>query len=199
MLMSSQRQLSQHTLPDMIADKLNNKQTLHNEVLIFLSSKGCSWDANEVESSGKSLVTAITDTLWTIGHHHRTQGHSIPTCFTVFVGDNCSELSKHRKREVGNMSGSVLKSLSSHLFHCLQGLYWDRPNLLLLKLDVKQLVKSLSVYGDYLEMSSKKVKLNHILAVPEHVISENLHFSFLPTSSAACTYLPKACITLFSS
>lgn len=186
-MMCAQRQLSQKTLPDIIPEPRNSKHLLQNDVITFLSNKECGWQRNEVESSGKSLVTAITDTLWTIdGHHHvfGVQGYFIPTCFSVLVGYNRPELSKHRKREVANMSGRVHKSLSSYLFHCLNGLYWERPSWLLLKPHVEQLAKSLSGYGDYLDMSSKKVKLNQTRTTPVRAISDNLHFSFLPASSA---------------
>ena len=41
------------------------------------------------------------------------------------------------------MSSAVLKSLSSRLFMCLQGIYWGRDDWKMLKPDFEQLAKSL--------------------------------------------------------
>lgn len=141
-------------------------RNLMNDVISFLKEKNCKWRGSEVSSAGNSLVTALTDTLWVIdGHHHviSNQGHKIPPVFSRFVGYNKPELSKHRKRQSSNMSGTVLQSLSSHLFHCLQGGYWHRCNWVHMKTDVEQLAQTLSKYTDYLEASRKKTKLNQFL------------------------------------
>ena len=107
---------------------MNNKQTLHNDVsTLILSSKGCSWDANEVKSSGKSLVTAIRDTLWTINGHilelKGTQFQLLSLCLLGTIAPSC--LSTPKRQYVC----SVLKSLSSPL---PPRPYWDRPDWLLL-------------------------------------------------------------------
>ena len=106
--MSTQRQLS---VPDTIPERRTNKQRLMNKVIEFLVAKECAWHGSEVSSAGTSLVNALTDILWTIDGHHNelgSQGHKIPSSFSHFNGYNKPELSKHRKRQIGNLSGSTL-------------------------------------------------------------------------------------------
>ena len=114
--------------------------------------------------------------LWTIdGHHHVFSNQSVvdPSVYLNFVGYNRPELSKHRKRTVSNISGSVLRSVSSHLLHCLQASYWNRQHWVQLKNDVEQFAQALGGYAGYLEKSLKKTKLNHSLPSPVREISNN--------------------------
>ena len=130
-----------------------------------------------------NLVNALTSTLWEIdGHHHvlSNQGYKIPSIFSAFEGYNRPEHSKHRKHQLSNLSGAVLKSLSSHLFQCLHGGYWERDCWSPLKGDVELLAKSLAGYRDYLGQSSKKMKLHHSSPTPVRQLSESLSFQFLP-------------------
>lgn len=190
--MDAQRQLSQKTLPDTITNPKTNKQKLMNNVILFLAEKDCKWRNSEVSSAGQSLVNALTDTLWMIDGHHQvlgSQGHKIPTTFGQFVGYNKPELSKHRKRQVGNLSSSVLRSLSSHLFHCLQGGYWHRSAWVQMKDDVEGLAQCIAKYADYLERSNKRVKFNHQLPSPIRELSENITFQFLPVASSSIPIL----------
>ena len=85
------------------------------------------------------------------------QGSKIPSAFSKFVGYINPELHKHRKRQVGDMSGSVLDSMSKHLFYCLQASYWDRNEWVEMKIReillVENFARCLSNYMDYLEGS----------------------------------------------
>lgn len=157
-----------------------------NKLIEFLVAKECAWHGSEVSSTGTSLVNALTDILWPIdGHHHvlGSQGHKIPSSFSHFNGYNRPELSKHRKRQIGNLSGSTLSMSSSHLFYCLQGSYWSRSGWKELKSDVEELAQCVSKYTDYLESSRKKSKRNHDFTTPVRELSENLTFQFLPISN----------------
>ena len=134
----------------------------------------------------------MTDAFWIIDGHHQifsNQGHRIPTVFGQFIGYNKPELSKHRKRHVDNLSGSVLRSLSSHLFYCLQGGYWHRSGWVQLKEDIEGLAQSIANYADYLERSNKRVKANHQLASPVRELAENMNFQFLPIASSSVPML----------
>lgn len=176
------------SLPDLIAEPKTAKQKLKNDVIGFLEEKDCKWRVSEVSSSGNGLVTALTDTLWAVdGHHHAFVGqrHKIPSTFSKFEGYNRPQVSKHRKRDISNMSGDTLRSMSSHLFHCLQGLYWQRRNWVELRNEVEQLANAVAKYADYLESSRKKSKLNHMVTSPVRELSDNLHFQFLPVCSSA--------------
>ena len=149
-MMSAQIQLQQKFMPDKMDEPKTNKQRLRNSLITFLTEKGCCWHAaydiyitiiyySEVQSFGMNLVNALTSTLWEIdGYHHvlSNQGYKIP--------------SKHQKCQLSNLSGAVLESLSSHLFRCLHGGYWERDCWSPLKGDVELLAKLLAGYRDYL-------------------------------------------------
>ena len=172
-------------MPDCITEPKTNKQKLMNSVIEFLTEMDCSWQANEESSVAISLVTALTDTLWIIdGHHHifSSQGCRIPSTFSKFVGFNQPEQHKHRKRQLDNLSASVLQSMSEHLFFCLQASYWSRCEWMELKTDVESLAQCLSQYTDYLECSKKRAMTNHYSKSSVHEVAENINFQFLPVS-----------------
>ena len=179
-LKNAQKHFSLKSMPDLTENPRTAKQKLMNDIITFLAEKGCRWrGCDEVSSFGMNLVHALTDALWNIdGHHHVFK--KIPSIFSKFIGYNRPEISKHRKRQVANMSGIVLRSLAAHLFHCLQAGYWNRSDWTEIKTDVEQLAQSLAQYSDYLERNLKKVRLNHSLASPVRELSTNLHFQFLP-------------------
>ena len=181
-MMKAQKELCRHCLPSPVEPR-TNKQKLWNDVIQFLSNKNCKWGSGEIASCGVSLVQALTNALWYVDGQHDVfgkQGYSIPSTFSSFMGYNCPELSKHRKRERGNMSAQILKSLSSHLFMCLQGAYWSRDYWSGIKVDIEQLTKSIDDYSSYLQRSCKKVIFNQSLSFPVREISEHLLFQFLP-------------------
>ena len=132
---------------------------------------------------GSSLVQALTDTLWMVDGHHDVfskQGFSLPAFANEFVGYNCPEMSKHRKRSRGNLSCSSLQSLQTHLFDCLQCPYWERESWKALKPDVEKLANAVLNYTKYLQKSNKRMLLNHMSTSPVHQIAENISFQFLP-------------------
>ena len=145
--MSAQAQLHQKFMPDKIDAPRTNKQKLRNDLITFLTDKGCKWRSSEVSSFGINFMSALTDMLWEIdGRHHvfSNQGYSIPSIFSKFTEYNQPETSKHRKRELSNLSVAVLESVSSHLFQCLQGGYWERDACWAsLKVDVVKCLPSL--------------------------------------------------------
>ena len=150
--------MSKKHTPDLVAEPRTSKQRLWNDIIRFLQEKNCKWKNAEVSTQGTSLVQALTDTMWHIDGHHdvfRRQGYLIPGTFDAFVGYNRPKLSKHRKRQKGNMSSTVLKSVSSHLFMCLHGVYWGRDDWKVLKPDFEQLARSLDEYSNYLQKSCK--------------------------------------------
>ena len=181
--MNAERELHKKSMPDPVAEPRTNKQKLWNDVIKFLEENNCKWKSAEVQSSGCSLVQALTDALWIIdGQRHvfGRQGYPIPAIFDTFVNYNRPELHKHRKRERGNMSSSVLKSLSAHLFTCLQGVYWSRDCWVSLKPNVEQLTRSLDTYSNYLQRSCKRVMSNQSSPSPIREISDHISFQFLP-------------------
>ncbi len=180
---SAQMERSKQCFPSMVEEPRTNKQKLWNDIIQFLSENSCKWKNAEVSSCGSGLVHALTNALWYIDGQHdvfRKQGCPIPTPLSVFVNYNRPDLSKHRKRERGNMSSTVLKSLSSHLFTCLQGIYWNGDHWKEMKPFIEQLTKSIDDYSSYLQRSCKKVAFNQSSLSPVREISDHLSFQFLP-------------------
>jgi len=69
LMMSSQKQLSQPTLPTCLTEH-TNKDKLHNSILIFFKSKGLLLSASIAHSTGKAFAKSLTDCLWTIDGHY---------------------------------------------------------------------------------------------------------------------------------
>lgn len=184
-MMNARTELSRKSMPDPVEEPRTNKQKLWNDVIKFLQENNCKWKNAEIQSSGYNLVQALTNALWVIDGHRQVfkrQGYPIPATFDTLVNYNRPELHKHRKRERENLSSSVLKSLSSHLFTCLQGTYWERDCWVPLKSNVEQLAKSLDDYSNYLQRCCKRVMFNQSSSSPVREISDSLSFQFLPVN-----------------
>ena len=119
------------------------------------------------------------------GHHEvcRARGHGIPSLFGVFVGYNMPELSKHRKRQVENMSSEVLQQHSKQLFLALQASFWQRSAWRPFQKDVESLARSISEYAQYLEEKNKQMKFYHAQSETPRSVGENLYFTVLPVST----------------
>ena len=84
----------------------NRKHALYNKIVSFFKSTSLGLLGEEI-SSGKKLISCSRDVLWYIdGHHHVFErvNKPIPTTFSIFVGYNVPELSKHHKRRTLNLS-----------------------------------------------------------------------------------------------
>jgi uncharacterized protein YukE len=123
------------------------------------------------------------DTLWFLdGHHHVLckRGHKIPESLKHFTGYNTPEISKHRKRNLQNLSEITLREFSNRLFTRLQDTFWERSGWKDFKSDIKSLATSMSDYANYLKEQNKKTKHFQSLTEPVRSIADNLDFRFLP-------------------
>ena len=128
-MFQSQRRLVMQTLPAHVNDPKNRKQRLRNDILDLLHQNSMVFKHSEVASVGEQIVQALTNTLWYVDGHREVLKSctcEIPGVFGGFVGYSMPEISKHRKRQVGNMSGDVLQQHSEQLFLYLQASYWER-------------------------------------------------------------------------
>jgi hypothetical protein len=101
----------------------NRKDSLYNDMLSFCEKHELLWKVDEINTLGVSFVTRVCDVLWYIdGHHHvfASRGCPVPEMFIQFQTYNVPQLSKHRKRAVGNMAYDELETLASRLFRILQ-------------------------------------------------------------------------------
>lgn len=102
--------------------------------------------------------------------------------FESFVNFNVPELSKHRKRKTGNLSGEVLQQAAVDLSVIMNERFWERSGWCDMKQEVVSLIQSLTGYVEYLERKNKLMKLHHKSSTPVREISNNIHVQFLPTT-----------------
>jgi hypothetical protein len=123
MLVNSARSLQALSLPTRISQVTNQKQKLHNDVIEFLERRQLKCKQSDVAGVGNSFLKVMVDTLWFLdGHQHVLckRGHKIPESLKHFTGYNTPELSKHRKRNLQNLSEITLREFSNRLFTRLQ-------------------------------------------------------------------------------
>ena len=135
------------------------------------------WKPNEVEGIGKAFLKVSVDTLWTIDGHYQVLGkraHKIPQLFHKSIGYNNPEVSKHRKRNLQNLSEFTISELSNLLFAQLQCTYWERSGWQTFKSEVEKLAISLSDYSSHLREQNKKAKLLQSYTHPGRSVSSTL-------------------------
>ena len=154
--MASQKQLSVLGLPQSVTVR-TRKDKFYNDFIGFLKEENATFPANSVNSCCKNFTKVMVDCLWYIDGHHdtlRKQSCPIPQLFQQFVGYNIPEASKHRKRQVSNMSSTVLSTLDSSLYQNLQGSFWSHVSFHRLWQQTL-LVQSLAGYVDYCTLHLK--------------------------------------------
>ena len=82
--------------------------------------------------------------------------------FSLFVGYNVPELSKHRKRRTLNLSADQLRDFALTISSMLLENYWERTYWRDAKQHFLDLSECLSTYSEYLVEKNKRMKANHI-------------------------------------
>ena len=198
-MLASQQRISASTLPSRVVNPRNRKQKLRNDILELLEQNDLVFKRSEVACVGEQFVQRLTETLWYVDGHHevfKSRGGEIPSVFSSFTGYNLPEASKHRKRQIGNMSREVLQQHSRQLFLCLQASYWERSIWQPFRSDVETLARILAEYAEYLSEKNKQIKLVHTQLQPIRDMGDNMHFTFLPVkpspAHSAFKYLEEA-------
>ena len=147
--------------------------------------------ANSVNSCGKHFTKVVVDRLWYVDGHHdtlRKQSCPVPRLFQQFVGYNTPKVSKHRKRQVSNMSAIALCTLASSLYQNLQGSFWSHVSFRRLQQQTLLLALSLAGYADYLLSQNKIMKAVHARSVPVRQMSESMSVKYIEPCSvwSAC-------------
>ena len=129
--------------------KLAMKARIHN----WLDERHLGWSPDIANTTGKNFINAFTDALWCIDGHERTlasRACSIPKDFDVLFGFNQPEKSKHRKKDIANLSCDVLNHHISTLNHFLLN-SWMRSSLWTpVREIISQFTSSPSNYAKYL-------------------------------------------------
>ena len=134
--------------------------TLFSDLIGLFEEKGWSW-VDGGSRLGKCFLLKLRDALWYIdGHHAAFENCSlpIPEILKSFSGYNNPELSKHRKRKVGNTNYDVSISRVSHLKESLPTSWIQQERWRTLHEIIDELATSLDDYTTYLHQQSRTVK-----------------------------------------
>ena len=74
----------------------------------WLDEKQLGWSPDSVEISGEDFINGFTDVLWCIDGHKRTLASRACKEFESLLGYNKPKKSKHRRKDVANLSSDVL-------------------------------------------------------------------------------------------
>lgn len=159
-------------LPDHPSDRAierSRKFELKKDILLWLHDKGLGWTHDKVKSVGNEFVAALTDIIWYIdGHFTTLSGRAcpIPQEFETFSGYNNPSKSKHRRRDVENLSAVVLDSHSSLLNSFALQPWLNSTSWTSVRSAVCMLAESLYKYAEYLKQKNIEVQENHGKLVP---------------------------------
>ena len=126
-MLQSQQRLEMQKLPARVHNPVNR---LRNDIIDLLDQNYMVFKHSEAGCIGEQIVQAHTNILWYVDGHHevlKSRACEVPSVFNGFVRYNVPEMSKHRKKHVGNMSGEVLQQHAKQLFLCLQVPCWKDP------------------------------------------------------------------------
>ena len=155
---------------------------MYNDLLDLMREIGIKWDDPTVY--GAPFLRALRDALWYVDGHHDTiaeKAPKIPEVFAKkFVGYNCPESHKHRKRVKGNLCRSELGRHTLVLQDKLQASWFKKPAFKELATAVEGLVGSLNAYSAYLHEKTKYQKMHHELNSPSATPSDPSHLEYLP-------------------
>ena len=99
--------------------------------------------------------------------------------FSLFVGYNVPELSKHRKRRTLNLSADQLRDFALTISSMLLENYWERTYWRDAKQHFLDLSECLSTYSEYLVEKNKRMKANHRSPTPVRELPENSNLKLL--------------------
>ena len=166
-LMTASRE---NKLPDRFEGTLiNNKQKLTNAIIDLLAANVLGFSAECVNSLGKELVSALTNTFWHIDNHFKTlndRGHDVQEFFHSLQNFNKPENHKHRKRDAGNLNHTELGNHSSVLFKiCASSYMKSSKSTLNPWIPVREsflgLADNLHKHSEYLKSQSVKMNVAH--------------------------------------
>ena len=162
--MSSQKQprLPQKISPE-VAVK-NAKFCLRNSIIEWLERNELGWPQETTESHGRNFVVLLTDVLWNLDGHHSTfksRGCAIPHLFNEFIGYNCPEKYKRKKRGPDSLSRSVLLVHSNALLEVIQQPWLQARKWKGILEALASLAESLNKYSVYLSKKNAEVIENH--------------------------------------
>ena len=128
-------------------------------------------------------MNILTDSLWYLdGHHQAFEDRScnIPSDFQSFQGYNRPEGSKHRRRDVTNLSAGTLDAYSSSLNKLPLQPWFDLDRWKPMRRSVTKLADSMAKYAVYLRERSTAVEEYHTALTPTRSASDCESFCMIP-------------------
>jgi hypothetical protein len=119
-LMNNQRLIALPTKPTPNNEnKLTGPQRLQSDIIDWMSSKGCGWVKDSLET-GEFVVKTLKNTLWYIDHAHtkfKDNGCPVPKAFSLFTGYNDYKKLHHKtpvitSEKLNELSLDLTKALS---------------------------------------------------------------------------------------
>ena len=101
-------------LPEQPTDRAverSRKIALKKDVILWLQENDVGWSRDTANSMGSDFVNELADCLWYIDGHSASldsRACTLPQEFRHFEGYNKPEKSKHRKRDLENLSVTTL-------------------------------------------------------------------------------------------
>ena len=173
--MAAPRTLCLPTVPSDQSIERSRKCGLKKDVITWLHDNKFGWTAGLVQSAGANFVAALTDCLWYIDGHVDTMASrscSIPKQFLQFQGYNNPEKSKHRRRDIENMSANVLDTHASVLNSFLLQPWLDSSTWKPMKGAIRDLADAVSKYAAYLQQKNIEIQENHRSLAPVRSASD---------------------------
>ena len=151
-------------IPKQIENPQNGLDQLFNCILSHLLSSGCIFPKN-VGPAGGTFVNTLTKLLWHLDGQYQKIEQEVPSSQKVpaifkrkFSGYNLPEKSKHRKREIRNLSCQKMEGLcirTKELIQCLP--FLDDAPINEFTVQIQQLVSLVEIYCTYLRGQAKRV------------------------------------------
>ena len=162
----------------------NKRDELRNAILLLLNENSCKFPKG-VGSVNHTFVTKFVNLMWYIDGHtsgiERESNRKLPHEFTEKLsGFNRPELTKHRKRELSNLSQIKLSKLAEDLKEIMQCMKFIDDNQAWINMRIK-LLKLANVIEDYASyLRSKNVTVKKIQLTPRSDIEVKTNVSILP-------------------
>lgn len=183
LLMNSAKRQENSNIPALIQAPASKKEELRNAIFTLLVTKECNFPKG-IGSVGNSFLDKLTNIFWYIDGHAKTMAREsvskLPTVFSKLNGYNCPELSKHRKRSIGNLSEEKLSTLIRELKEVLQCMNFvaDSNPWSQMRIDVLILAQILDDYCSYLRNKNTLVK--KIQLTPRSTFEQKTNVQVLP-------------------
>ena len=190
--------------PSVAGQQRNGKLAMRAGIRRWLDENHLGWSPDIADSMGKDFINAFTEVLWCIDGHEGTlaaRACQVPKDLEVLLGYNKPEKSKHRRKDIANLSCDILDHHVSTLNHFLLH-SWTRSAIWTpVRKIIMQLLASLCSYVKYLKQKNAEMKKNHSMSLPVRNIVDSVLYTSIKAAvwvrpSLAAKYAPLESILL---